>query len=242
MIIVTYSSIKASLKIKKSKFPMKVLLLLILVPIYLFSQSSSNIKPQINSLKILEIDLDNKLSLMDTSEVYNRTFSDEYKYNFDQILEELIEVAYPKIDLFHFLMASNYQNLDSSESDGIRTYKFSSWCKRDTIDWETGKDGKIEYEIEYSKCKVMDIVKLDKNNRLVNYTFTSLGNTSSEDYRFDEQDRLAEITSPKGHFMLYYDEFNRVDKIVEDYENIGNIVQTLGGSLKREITYKFVYQ
>lgn len=221
---------------------MKVLLLLILVPIYLFSQSSSNIKPQINSLKILEIDLDNKLSLMDTSEVYNRTFSDEYKYNFDQILEELIEVAYPKIDLFHFLMASNYQNLDSSESDGIRTYKFSSWCKRDTIDWETGKDGKIEYEIEYSKCKVMDIVKLDKNNRLVNYTFTSLGNTSSEDYRFDEQDRLAEITSPKGHFMLYYDEFNRVDKIVEDYENIGNIVQTLGGSLKREITYKFVYQ
>lgn len=221
---------------------MKVLVLLLFVPIYLFSQSSSNIKPQINSLKILEIDLDNKLSLLDTAEVYNRTFSEDYKYNFNQIMEELIEVSYPTLDIYHFLMSSSYQNLDSSESGGIRTYKFSSWCKGDTVDWETGKNGKLEYEIKYSNCKIVDVVKLDKNNRLVNYTFTSLGNTSSEDYRFDEQNRLVEITSPKGHFMLYYDENNRVDRIVEDYENIGNIVQTLGGSLKREITYKFVYQ
>ena len=68
-----------------------------------------------------------------------------------------------------------------------------------------------------------------------------MGKASSEDYKFDENDRLVEITSPKGHFMLYYDEFNRVDRIVEDYENIGNLIETMGKSLKREITYKFVY-
>lgn len=229
-------------KNKKSKFLMKVLVLVLLFPFYLFSQSSSNSKQQVNSLKILEIDLDNKLSLMDTAVVFDRTFSDKYKFDFNQIMEELIEVSYPNIELFHYLMASKYQNLDSSESKGIRTYKFSSWCHRDTVDWETGRDGKIEYEIEYSNCKIVDIVKLDKNNRVTHYTFSSLGNTSSEDYRFDEKDRLVEISSPKGHFMLYYDEFDRVDRIVEDYENIGNIVQTMGSSIKREITYKFVYE
>jgi hypothetical protein len=221
---------------------MKVLLLLLLFPIFLLSQSSSNNLPQINSLKILEIDLDNKLSLLDTAVVFNRTFSEKYKFDFNQIMEELIEVGYPKIELYHFLMASNYQNLDSTEDDGIRTYEFSSWCHRDTVDWETADDGSIEYEIEYSNCKIKDIVKLDEKNRLVHYTFNSMGKASSEDYRFDENDRLAEITSPKGHFMLYYDEYNRVERIVEDYENIGNLIQSMGGSLKREITYKFIYE
>ena len=221
---------------------MKVLLLLLLVPIYLYSQSFSKPTPQFNSLKILEIDLNNKLSLMDTAVVYDRTFSDKYKYDFNLILEELIEVAYPSLEIYNYLMVSSYQNLDSTEDDGIRTYKFSSWCHRDTVDWETGRDGKIEYEIEYSNCKIVDIVKLDIKNRLINYTFSSMGKASSEDYKYDENDRLIEITSPKGHFMLYYDEFNRVDKIVEDYENIGNIIQTMGGSLKREISYKFVYE
>ncbi len=221
---------------------MKVLVLLVLFPIYIFSQSSISNSPQINSLRILEIDLDNKLSLLDTAVVFDRKFSEKYKFDFNQIMEELIEVGYPKIDLFHFLMASNYQNLDSTEDDGIRTYEFSSWCRRDTVDWETNDDGSIEYEIEYSNCKIKDIAKLDENNRLVHYTFSSMGKASSEDYRFDEQDRLAEITSPKGHFMLYYDEYNRVERIVKDYENIGNLIQTMGGSLKREITYKFVYE
>lgn len=221
---------------------MKVLLVLLLFPVYLYSQSSSNISSQINSLKILEIDKDNKLSLMDTAIVFNRTFSDEYKFDFHQVMEELIEVAYPNIKLYNYLMVSKYQNLDSTEDDGIRTFKFSSWCHRDTVDWETGDDGKIEYEIEFSNCKIVDIVKLDKNNRLTHYTFSSLGKASSEDYRYDDKDRLVEITSSKGHFMLYYDENNRVDRIVEDYENIGNLIQTMGSSLKREITYKFVYE
>ncbi len=222
---------------------MKVLVLMLLVPIYLFSQSSSNPKSDFNSLQILEIDLDNKLSLVDTSIVYDRVFSEKYKYDFKQILEELIEVSYPTLELYQYLMVSNYHELDSTEDDGIRTFTFSSWCKRDTVDWETGENGKIEYEIEYSNCKIVDIVKLDKNNRLIHYSFSSMGRVSSEDYKFDNQDRLVEITSPKGHFMLYYDDVNnRVDRIVEDYENIGNIIQTMGSSLKREITYKFVYK
>jgi hypothetical protein len=220
---------------------MKVLVLILFIPICLFSQSSNSSNPQFNSLKILEIDLDNKLSLTDTSVVFDRTFSDKYNYNFHQIMEELIEVAYPTLDLYNYLMISKYQNLDSTEDDGIRTYKFSSWCHRDTVDWETGEDGKIKFEIEYSNCKIIDIVKLDKKNRLVHYTFSSMGKSSSEDYKFDDKDRLKEISSPKGHFILYYDEYDRVDRIVEDYENIGNFIQTMGESLKREITYKFVY-
>lgn len=220
---------------------MKILIVLFLIPLYIFSQSSNKFTPEINSLKILEIDMDNKLSLLDTAIVFDRAFNDKYKFNLGQIMEELIEVGYPKIELYHFLMASKYQILDSTIDDGVKTYEFSSWCKRDTVDWETDENGKIIYEIEYSNCKIKDIVKLDEKNRLVHYTFSSMGKASSEDYKFDENDRLVEITSPKGHFMLYYDEFNRVDRIVEDYENIGNLIETMGKSLKREITYKFVY-
>lgn len=221
---------------------MKVLVLVLFIPIYLFSQSSNNQNSKFNSLKILEIDLDNKLSLLDTAVVFDRTFSDKYKFDLNSIMEELIEVSYPTLDLFNYLMVSKYQNLDSTIDDGIRTYKFSSWCHRDTVDWETGRDGKIKYEIEYSNCKIMDIIKIDKNNRLIHYTFSSMGKASSEDYKFDNKDRLIEINSPKGHFLFFYDEYDRVERIVEDYKNIGNLIETMGGSMRREITYKFIYE
>lgn len=222
---------------------MKYFLLILFVPIYLFSYSTSKQAPKINSLKVYEIDTDNKLSLMDTNLVYSQVYDDNHKYSDSATILELIEVSYPNIELLYFLKASKDHKMDSSYDDGITTYKFYSWCKEDTVDWDINENGKKVYEIEYSNCKIKDIIKTDQKNRLIHYSFISLGKESSEDYRFDDKtDKLAEIKSFKGHFMFYYDEFGRIDHIVEDYQNLGNLVETMGKSLKREIIYKFQYE
>lgn len=221
---------------------MKYILLLILIPVYLFSFSSSKPTPKINSLKVYEIDTDNKLSLLDTNLVYSQNYNDEYKYSDSAVILELIEVSYPNVDLLYFLKASEIDKMDSTYDDGVTTYKFYSWCKKDTVDWETDDKGKIVYDIECSNCKIQDIIKTDSKNRLIHYSFISLGHESAEDYRFDDNDKLAEINSFKGHFLFFYDDLGRIDYIKEDYQNLGNLVETMGNSLKREIIYKFKYE
>lgn len=221
---------------------MKLLLLLFVVPVLLLSQKSFEPTSKINSLKVYEIDVDNKLSLIDTSLVFSQNYTDKYVYHDSTVLARLIEVSYPSLSLLNFLKLSSNTSMDSTFDDGITTYSFHSWCKKDTVDWDTDDNGKLIYEIEYSNCKVKDTVKVDDNNRMIYYSYTSLGRNSPESYRFDENDRLVEITSTKGHFMLYYKDNGRIDKIVEDYENIGNLIQTMGSSLKREIVYQFEYE
>lgn len=220
---------------------MKYLLIVFLLPICLFSQSASTPKPDIHSLKVYEIDPDNKLSLVDTNLVYSKTYSDKDKYSEEQVILDLIEVSYPSLKLLKFLKVSKHDKMDSTYDDGITTYKFYSWCQKDTVDWDTDDNGKVVYEIEVDNCKITDLIKTDSKNRLIHYTFTSMGHSSSEDYRFDDNDKLAEITSFKGHFMLYYDKLGRLDRIVKDYENLGNLIETMGSSLKRVITYQFNY-
>ena len=141
-----------------------------------------------------------------------------------------------------FLNQSQYQTLDSTVDDGVTTYVFSSWCKSDTTDWETGDDGKIIFEIEYSDCILQDIVKVNENNRLLHYTYRFKGNDRSEDYKFDENDNLVEVDSPKGHFIISYDKYDRIKQIKKDYENLSNLIETMGSSLKREIIYDFQYE
>lgn len=221
---------------------MKLLLLLFILPTLLMSQKGVNPTNKINTLKVYEIDVDNKLSLVDTTLVFSQKYTDNYVYHDSTVLARLIEVSYPSLSLLNFLKLSSNTSMDSTYDEGITTYSFLSWCKKDTVDWDSDENGKIIYEIEYSNCKVKDTVKVDENNRMIYYSYTSLGRNSPESYRFDDKDRLVEITSSKGHFMLYYNENNRIDKIVEDYENIGNLIQTMGSSLKREIVYQFEYE
>ena len=221
---------------------MKLLFLLLIFPTILISQKSNQPNNKINSLKIFEIDVDNKLSLVDTTLAFSQKYNDKYQYNDSTVLSKLIEVAYPSLSLLNYLKRSTNTIMDSTFDDDITTYSFHSWCNKDTVDWDTDDKGELIYEIEFNNCKVRDTVKIDKNNRMVYYSYSSLGRNSGESYRFDDKDRLVEITSTKGHFLLYYTKNNRIDKIVEDYENIGNLIETMGSSLKREIVYKFKYE
>lgn len=216
------------------------LIIILILPIALFSQRAVN-NSNVESLKILEIDVDNKLSLTDTNVVYKKNYSDEYKYSDSIMIEELFEVAYPSLKIFKFLMASKHEGIDSTEDDGVRTYSFVSWCNKDTVDWETGSDGKLVYEIEYENCRLEDIVKLDGNNRLLEYSLISQGNKSTEAYEYDRNNRLYKVNSTKAKLTIYYDNNNRISRIIEVQENLGNLIETMGSSLKREIEYKFIY-
>lgn len=216
------------------------LILILIIPITLLSQGAVN-NSRIETLKILEIELDNKLSLIDTSVVYNKTYNDESKYSDSHLIEELFEVSYPSLKIFRFLMASKHEGIDSTEDDGVITYRFLSWCNKDTVDWETGSDGKLEYEIEYDNCRLEDIVKLDTENRLLEYSMIASGKKSTESYEYDEKGRLYKVKATKANLTIYYDSFDRIDRIIELQDNLGNFVESLGSSTKQEIEYKFVY-
>ena len=218
------------------------IIFLILIPLSLFSQGAINNNNTINNLIILEIDVDNKLSLADTNIVYQRTYTEKYKYSDSMMLEELFEVAYPSLKIYNYLKGSKYEGIDSTEDDGVTTYKFLSWCRKDTVDWETDDTGKLVYEIEYDNCRLVDIVKLDEQRRLLEYSLVSQGNKRTEAYEYDAKGRLKKVNATKANLTIYYDEnTNRIDKIVEVQENLGNIIETMGSSLKREIEYKFEY-
>lgn len=221
---------------------MKIIVLLSLIPFLLLAKSSNTSLPKINTVKVYEIDVDNKLALFDTTLAFSQSYNDKYFYNDSSVILKLIEVSYPSINLLNFLKMSTGSIMDSTVKDGITTYSFKSWCRQDTVDWDTDDNGKLKYEIEYKNCKVKDTVKLDNRNRMVYYSYTSLSSNSGETYRFNDDDKLVEIDSPKGHFLIYYSENGRIDRIVQDYENIGNLIETMGSSLKREIVYKFKYE
>src|SRR6056300_486533 len=215
------------------------ILFLILIPFSLLSQGAIN-NNTIITLSVLEIDSENKLSLTDTNVVYERTFHQDFKYSDSLMLEELFEVAYPSLKIYSYLKGSKYQGIDSTEDDGIITYKFMSWCNKDTVDWETNDSGKLVYEIEYDNCRLVDIVKLDEQNRLLEYSLMSQGTKSTEAYEYDKKGRLYKVNSTKANLTIYYDEnTNRIDKIIEIQEDLGNLIETMGSSLEREIEYKF---
>ena len=217
------------------------IIFLILIPLSLLSQGAIN-NNSIDNLTILEIDKDNKLSLSDTNIVYQRKYTDKYKYSDSIMLEELFEVAYPSLKIYNYLVGSKYEGIDSTEDDGVMTYKFLSWCNKDTVDWETDDTGKLVYEIEYDNCRLVDIVKLDEKRRLLEYSLISQGNKSTESYEYDDKGRLYKVDATKAKLTIYYDEStNRIDKIIEIQENLGNLIETMGSSLKREIEYKFKY-
>ncbi|MFN3194629.1 MAG: hypothetical protein ACE364_01590 [Chlorobiota bacterium] len=217
------------------------IIILILIPLSLLSQGAIN-NNSIDNLTILEIDKDNKLSLSDTSIVYQRKYTDNYKYSDSIMLEELFEVAYPSLMIYNYLKSSKYEVIDSTEDDGVMTYEFQSWCSKDTVDWETDDSGNLIYEIEYDNCRLVDIVKLDEQQRLLEYSFINQGTKSTESYEYDDKGRLYKVDATKAKLTIYYDEStNRIDKIIEVQDNLGNLIETMGSSLEREIEYKFEY-
>lgn len=217
------------------------IIILILIPLSLLSQGAIN-NNSIDNLTILEIDKDNKLSLSDTSIVYQREYTDKYKYSDSIMLEELFEVAYPSLMIYNYLKSSKYEVIDSTEDDGVMTYEFQSWCSKDTVDWETDDSGNLIYEIEYDNCRLVDIVKLDEQQRLLEYSFINQGTKSTESYEYDDKGRLYKVDATKAKLTIYYDEStNRIDKIIEVQDNLGNLIETMGSSLEREIEYKFEY-
>lgn len=221
---------------------MKIIIFLSLIPFLLVSKNSNTPPPKINNVKVYEIDVDNKLALFDTTLALSQSYNEKYFYNDSTVILKLIEVTYPSISLLNFLKLSTSSIMDSTVNSGVTTYSFKSWCKQDTVDWDTDENGKLNYEIEYKNCKVKDTVKLDSKKRMIYYSYTSLNSNSGETYKFNDDDKLIEIDSPKGHFLIYYSENGRIDRIVQDYENIGNLIETMGSSMKREIVFKFEYE
>jgi len=219
---------------------LKLSLILLILPIALLSQGAIN-NSKIESLKIYKINQGNKLSLSDTTIVYNQIYNDTLVFSKSSIFERLFEVAYPSLKIYNFLRISKHEGVDSSSSDGVRTYRYVSWCDKDTVDWETGSDGNIVYEIEYDNCRLEDIVKLNNQNRLLEYSLIAKGVKSTESYEYDDKGRLYKVNATKAKLTIYYDSKDRIDKIVEIQDNLGNLIETLGSSTEQEIEYKFEY-
>lgn len=223
---------------------LKTILIFIMSGYILFASSAGDgykPMPEFETIKVYEVDENNNLSLLDTALIEQFDMTNQ-TYNDTTILKDFINVTYDDGTILGVLYHGSWQMHDTTYDDGVTTYEFASWCKRDTVDTEINTAGKRVYEIEYENCKIKDILKYDDEERLIHYTYQYQGRDRSEDYKYNSYDKLIDIKSPKGIFRINYDEYGRIDTIEEDIEDLTNIFKTGGDSIKRTVIYKFEYE
>lgn len=204
---------------------------------------ADNPNTKFDALYVYEVDPNNKLSLVDSSIIYEKFFDKDNKYNDTTILQELIDVSYPSELFFKRIYYNKWHKHDTTQKGDRIIYRFFSWCtQKDTIGTFIDSKGETKFNIKYDKCKIVDILTYDEDGRLVEYTYSYNKNDRTEKLEYNEAGRLSKIENDNAYYEIYYDKEGKLDFILTKYDDLIDFALSGGKSIEKYVKYQFVYE